>query len=83
MAQIQSLIQLSESCQQEIIYECFLSALQDQGTNFGYWLDKNGNKQIYWTGQNYGNHICSCYLTPNGCLNQDTLGSIFQSIEKF
>ena len=50
MEQIQALIELSESCQQEIKYDCFLAPLEENDVEFGYWLDRHGDTQIYWTG---------------------------------
>ena len=60
---------------QEIKYECFLSALQEQGVDFGFWLDRYGDNQIYWTGANYGKHVCSCHYSENGCFDADNLGN--------
>ena len=42
MEQIQSLIELSKSCSQEIRYDCFLAPLLDGGVNFASWIDRNG-----------------------------------------
>ena len=75
MTQIQSLIQLSDVCSQELKYECFLSALQYQGIDLGYWLDRNGESQIYWTGSNHGDHVCSCHFTEEGCIDESSLGN--------
>jgi hypothetical protein len=42
-SQIQALIQLSETCTQEIDFGCFLAPLSAlDGTTFGSWIDKNG-----------------------------------------
>ena len=75
MEQIQSLIELSKSCSQEIKYECFLSALREEGIDFGFWLDRNGDSQIYWSGSHYGEHVCDCHFTEEGCYNEETLGN--------
>jgi hypothetical protein len=42
MSQLQSLIQLSETCEQVIDFGCFLAPLSFEKVNFGSWLDKNG-----------------------------------------
>jgi hypothetical protein len=59
-SQIEALIQLSESCSQSIDFGCFLAQLssQDQGTNFGSWIDKNGNtfKNIHGRGVTFFKH---------------------------
>ena len=73
--QIKTLIELSESCSQSIRYDCFASALEDGGVNYGYWVDRNGQDQIYWTGANYGNHVCKCHFSEEGCINEDTLSN--------
>ena len=75
MEQIQSLIELSSSCSQRIRYDCFLSPLEEDGVNFGYWIDTNGDNQYYWTGSNYGKHVCSCYYSEEGCIEQSTLNN--------
>ena len=76
LEQIQSLIDLSESCTQQIRYNCFLSALQDKGINFGYWLDKHGQSQYYWTGSHHGEQTCSCHYSEEGCFEEDTLNNV-------
>ena len=71
--QIKALIELSESCSQLMRYDCFASPLVDEGINYGYWMDKNGETQIYWTGSNYGQHVCSCHFSEEGCAQEETL----------
>ena len=75
MEQIKTLIELSNSCSQPIRYDCFASSLQTEGVNYGYWIDKNGEDQIYWTGANYGNHVCSCHFSEEGCVEESTLSN--------
>ena len=65
--QIKALIELSESCSQQIAYDCFLSPLQDEGIDYAYWVDINGENQIYWTGEHFGEHVCSCHYSEEGC----------------
>ena len=60
MAQIQALIQLSEKCTQEIKFGCFLAPLADEGVNYGWWEDKNGNENYFFDGDNIGKHTCAC-----------------------
>jgi len=73
MKQIESLIELSESCQQDIVYNCFMSALQKQGIDYGFWLDRNGDSQVYWTGSHHGLHVCSCHYVNEGCFDEENL----------
>ena len=75
MEQIKTLIELSETCNQCIRYDCYLSPLEDQWVTFGYWVDRNGQNQIYWSGENYGHHICSCHFSEEGCVSEDTLNN--------
>ncbi len=45
--QIEALTQISENCEQEIEFGCFLAPLTDDlGDEHGWWTDKNG-KSIY------------------------------------
>ena len=60
MAQIQSLIQLSETCSQSIRFGCFLAPLKFEGVSFGWWLDKNSDPRYYFSGDHPDDHICSC-----------------------
>ena len=75
MEQITSLIELSEYCDQLIRYDCYLSPLEEDGVNFGSWIDQNGQDQIYWTGSNYGDHVCSCHFSEEGCMSDDVLNN--------
>ena len=75
MEQIKTLIELSESCDQRVRYDCYLSPLQEGGINLGSWVDQNGQDQIYWTGSNYGNHVCSCHFSEDGCDSDDILNN--------
>ena len=75
LEQIKSLIELSDSCNQLIRYDCYLSPLEDQGIDLGYWIDRNGQNQIYWSGSNHGNHVCSCHFSEEGCDSEETLGN--------
>ena len=50
MSQIESLIQLSESCVQDIQYDCTLAPLALDGINFAFWEDRTGEINNYFTG---------------------------------
>ena len=60
MPQIQALIQLSDRCEQEINFGCFLAPLQDEGVNYGWWEDKNQEANYFFAGDNVGQHTCGC-----------------------
>ena len=51
MTQIESLIQLSDICEQEIHYDCTLAPLTDEDVDFAFWEDRHGNKNNYFTGK--------------------------------
>ena len=46
MEQIDALIQLSDQCYQSIRFGCFLSPLNDDGVNYGWWYDKAGKPNL-------------------------------------
>jgi len=71
MSQIQALIELSDSCSQEIIYDCFLAPLLYNDVYIGAWTDRWGDKQFYFDGANYGSHMCACD-TQGSCYGSDT-----------
>ena len=48
--QIVSLIELAAYCEQEIRYDCTLAPLTDEGVNYGFWEDRQGEANIYYTG---------------------------------
>ena len=50
--QLINLIDLSLSCTQYIQFDCILAPLSDDGKNYGTWLDREGEKQIYFYGSN-------------------------------
>ena len=50
MSQIESLIQLSEFCDQEFQYDCTLAPLTDEGVDYAFWEDRNGGLNNYFTG---------------------------------
>ncbi|CAB4058372.1 unnamed protein product [Lepeophtheirus salmonis] len=61
--EIQTLINTSNECEQSIKFRCFHAHLE----NYGAWYDVHGEKQSYYTGSNYGEHVCSCFKTKTGC----------------
>ena len=52
MSQIESLIQLSEFCDQDFQYDCTLAPLRNQDVDFAFWEDRTGGKNNYFTGKN-------------------------------
>ena len=61
--QIDALVSLSKSCYQDLNFGCFMAPLQFDGIDQGYWLDRNGDVQIFFDGDNQGtvfeNHLKS------------------------
>merc|ERR1712126_453467 len=47
--QIESLIELSETCVQSFYYDCTLAPLQDE-MDFAFWVDRHGGNNTYFTG---------------------------------
>ena len=41
--------------------------MYDDNVYFGKWVDSKGNGQIYFTGNNYQDHVCDCAFTLQGC----------------
>ena len=50
MSQIESLIQLSEFCDQQFQYDCTLAPLTTEDIDFAFWEDKTGGMNNYFTG---------------------------------
>ena len=50
MSQIESLIQLSEFCDQEFQYDCTLAPLTNEDIDFAFWEDRAGGMNNYFTG---------------------------------
>ena len=53
MYQIVSLIELAAYCEQEIRYDCTLAPLTDEGVNYAFWKDRQGEPNVYYTGRFY------------------------------
>ena len=64
-AQIQSLIELSESCYQDFNYGCFMAPLRHEGVDSGFWADKNGDFQYFFHGDQTSGHTCQCGVEDN------------------
>ena len=50
MSQIESLIQLSEFCDQQFQYDCTLAPLTNEDIDFAFWEDRAGGMNNYFTG---------------------------------
>jgi len=72
MYQIISLIELASYCEQDFHYDCTLAPLMDESINYAFWEDRHGEKNIYYTGSNYGEHVCDCHYTEEGCMEEET-----------
>jgi len=62
MDQIKTLMDLSETCFQEISFSCFLSALSIGDDPVGLWINRHNEAETYFTGSHHGQHICECGL---------------------
>ena len=51
MYQIVSLIELAAYCEQEIRYDCTLAPLTDEGVDYAFWEDRQGETNVYYTGR--------------------------------
>ena len=65
MEQLVTLIDLSETCIQEIKFDCYLAPLSVNGEAIGMWVNRNGGNETYFTGANSGTHICECGVTAS------------------
>merc|ERR1711934_1066555 len=73
MYQIVSLIQLAAYCEQEIRYDCTLAPLTDEDVNYAFWEDRQGETNVYYTGSDYGIHVCDCHNEDGGCMEEETM----------
>merc|ERR1712136_104652 len=63
MSQIEALISLSQTCVQEMRYNCFLAPLAgNNGEPVGAWVSRYGIEKYYFTGSNEDIHTCDCGL---------------------
>ena len=67
--QVRALIEQSDSCIQEITFECKLTTLVANKRSTGVWLNRDGEEELYFTGSNHGRHLCSCG-TNRSCSNR-------------
>ena len=51
MYQIVSLIELAAYCEQEIHYDCTLAPLTAEDVDYGFWEDRQGESNFYYTGK--------------------------------
>ena len=49
-SQIKALVDLSDICTQDFFYQCTLAPLQSNDVDFSFWEDRDGEKNIYFTG---------------------------------
>jgi len=62
-------------------FDSFVVPLEFNLTQYGYWNDRNGGKQIFWAGPATSQHTCQCGI-ENNCVernfkcNADTLAPI-------
>ncbi|CAG0889755.1 unnamed protein product [Darwinula stevensoni] len=61
--QMTALIDQSDSCEQQIRYDCFSAALITGDTQYGWWVDRHGQRQYYWHGSRSGEHVCKCGIS--------------------
>lgn len=71
MAQIQALIGLSESCHQEIKFDCFLAPIFVNGVPHAYWVNNKYQNETYFAGSNASLKTCQCGLTGDCRDNED------------
>ena len=65
--QIQALVDLSDTCYQDISFGCFLAPLRFEGVDLGFWSDKNGDFQYFFHGEGL-DHTCQCG-TDESCVD--------------
>jgi len=69
LSQILALMELSNHCEQEFYYECNRAPLSSFGVDNFFWEDRHGTNNSYFTGSNFGNHVCGCHEEEKGCVN--------------
>jgi len=65
---IQAIIAMSDNCEQEIIFQCKMAPLKNPAFkfNYGWWVDRNEEKQFHFDGSDADKHVCGCYK-DNSC----------------
>ena len=67
LVQLASLTASSAHCEQFIKYECYNSALYENGESInGWWVSRDGEKMKYWGGVDSDPYKCACGLN-NTC----------------
>ena len=74
ISQLEALIELSSDCAQSFYYECTLAPLRTENIDYAYWIGRNGDKNVYFTGSE-SEHACDCFYSEKGCEKQDLLNT--------
>ena len=61
--QIEALLQLSKTCVQAFQYDCMLAPLSDTNTDFAWWTNRHGERNMF---------VCDCDQQAKGCYEFDT-----------
>ena len=64
--QIQTLIDNSATCFQEITFDCLVMPLHFEDINHGYWKDRSGTSRFFFDGIDYKGRKCQCSNSDNG-----------------
>ena len=51
-------------------FDSFVVPLEFNLTQYGYWNDRNGGKQIFWAGPATSSHTCQCGI-ENNCAERE------------
>ncbi|CAG0886202.1 unnamed protein product [Darwinula stevensoni] len=70
LKQMVALIDRSQSCYQEIGYDCVSAALTTGVTHNVWWVDRHGEPQFYWHGSDPTERVCMCGLSED-CIDPD------------
>jgi len=71
LTQLDALIALSSSCDQTFHYECTLAPLRAEGIDYGFWIGRDGETNVYFTGNDSSLHACDCHYTEQGCIEEE------------
>ncbi len=47
-----------------------MAPLNDDGVNYGTWINRDGGKEVYFDGNTSGVHTCTCH-TNGSCIDPD------------
>jgi len=72
MEQVQALIAMSDTCEQQITFECKLAPLKNAafGVKYGWWTNQRGEKKFFFDGGDEESEVCSM-ATNEGVCNCD------------